>query len=77
MELVEKGIQRFEVVEEDSTWVVVARDLGGHRFLIKDHDDWLQAHLHASRLNRKLHSPERRLTRLELQRLFASKLRDE
>lgn len=71
----ERFIIRFEVVEEDSAWVVIARDVSGIRLLVRDHDDWLHAHLHASRLNRKLHTPHRRLTRVEIQRFLARNLR--
>ena len=54
MALFERNIMQFEVVEDDSAWIVVARDFTGNRFLVKGHDGWLHAYLHASRLNGRL-----------------------
>lgn len=68
MALAARQIARYDVVNEESTYIVVAVDIDGNQLLIREYDDPKSARARAAHLNRTLRRRKRRLIRWDVLR---------
>jgi hypothetical protein len=71
MRLTTRRITKYEAIYDGQSWIVVALDILGNRYLICDYDDAMKASMRAAYLNRKFANIKILPTRSNIQKASA------